>query len=137
MNLDELKERYYKISEKASDIARQLAFAGIALIWTFKTESANGSYILDLELLWSGAFIVGALGCDLLQYVSGTLIYGWFRDYKARMGVKPKVSLSWPRYFNWPAIGFFWTKIVLVVAAYIMLLGFIGNRLAGIASVAA
>ena len=35
MTLDDVKEAYEALSSKASDIIRQLALAGIALIWLF------------------------------------------------------------------------------------------------------
>ncbi len=130
MNLKEYRKTYYELSGKASDIARQLAFAGIALIWVFKTQNADGAYVLGRELLVSGALIIFALACDLLQYVAGTLIWGWYARYKEKQGVKPTALLRAPRYFTWPALGFFWAKIVLVVAAYAVLLGFVWAHLA-------
>ena len=38
MNLAFVRERYAYYSGKASDIVSQLDFAGIALVWLFKTE---------------------------------------------------------------------------------------------------
>lgn len=110
IKLKDYRDAYYWASGKASDIAGQLAFAGIALIWAFKTENAEGAHILGQELLTSGAIIVLALAFDLMQYVSGTLVWGWFSRLKEREGVKPTVSLAVPRYFNWPGLAIFWPK---------------------------
>jgi len=38
MNLQDYRDDFYTYSGKASDISRQLAFAGIAIIWIFKKE---------------------------------------------------------------------------------------------------
>lgn len=42
MKLKKIQEQYYLQTTRASDVARQLAFAGIAAIWVFKTDSSTG-----------------------------------------------------------------------------------------------
>jgi hypothetical protein len=41
MKLKEYLETFYTFSEKTSNIARQLGFAGIALIWVFRGTNKN------------------------------------------------------------------------------------------------
>ena len=43
MKIHELRSTYYEASGKVSDISRQLAFAGIAVIWVLRVEQLKGS----------------------------------------------------------------------------------------------
>lgn len=73
MNLSGYKETYYYFSGMASTVARQSAFAGIALIWIFKTE--KGSVISLPESLFTPVlFLVLCLVFDLLQYIVAAAI---------------------------------------------------------------
>ena len=49
------EEAYYSATDTASSIARQLGFAGIAIIWIFKHGDA-GVLTVPKELLWPGFF---------------------------------------------------------------------------------
>jgi hypothetical protein len=64
---------FYELSGKASDISRQLAFAAIAVVWLFKTDTPTGQITIPPDLIWPGILIVAALAADLLQYVAGSL----------------------------------------------------------------
>jgi thiamine transporter ThiT len=75
---------FYEFSGKASDINRQLAFAAIAVIWLFKTDTPNGQITIPHDLIWPGILIVAALAADLLQYVAGSLIWGSYARYLER-----------------------------------------------------
>ena len=125
MNLADYRASYYELSGKASDVARQLAFAGIALIWIFHQSGGNPIAIPPLLILPAALFICG-LGFDLLQYAGGALIWGVFHRYQEkRLGVDSKKALSAPAWFNWPGIFFFWSKLVLVLAGYVLLLRYV------------
>lgn len=41
MKLQDVRSTYYELSGKTSDLVRQLGFAGIALIWLFRTDLAG------------------------------------------------------------------------------------------------
>lgn len=130
MKLKDYRETYYLHSGKASDIARQLGFAGIALIWAFKIQIVEGNYYLPPDLFLAGILIVIGLALDLLQYVSATIIWGSYSRYQERRRVKPETKLDAPRYFNWPALAFFWGKIGLILGAYATLLRHLCSQLA-------
>ena len=66
MRLQDYRETFYEFTGKASDITRQLSFAGIAIIWIFKKETGT-ALTVPHELLWPGVLIVLALFFDLLQ----------------------------------------------------------------------
>ena len=87
MKLEDARENYYYYSQKTSEIVRQLGFAGIAVIWVFKTE-VEGKIVVPPELLSAGKLIVIGLGFDLLHYVAGTLAWGVFNGIKERAGLR-------------------------------------------------
>lgn len=77
MILQDYRETFYTFSGKASDLNRQLAFAGIAIIWLFKKDNLAGLSI-PRELLWPGVLIVLSLGLDMLHYVVASVIWRYF-----------------------------------------------------------
>jgi hypothetical protein len=127
MNLKECREAYYRASGKASEIVRQLGLAGIAVIWVFKNERA-GSQSLAPTLLNAGILIVTALGFDLLHYASATLMWGAYARKKELEGTPPETPFMVPRWMNWPALCFFWLKLLALVCAYGLLLRFLAYR---------
>lgn len=80
MTLKDFREAYYTLSGKASDITRQLGFAGLGAIWIFKYGSA-GSERVPNELVPAAVAIVLALLLDFLQYAVGSLVWGAFARY--------------------------------------------------------
>ena len=123
---DYLKD-FYELSGKASDISRQLAFAAIAVIWLFKTDTPTGQMTIPPDLIWPGILIVAALAADLLQYVAGSLIWGSYAHYLERRHIA-----GVERHSNWlvlPIWGLFLIKIALVIGAYILILLFLIRKL--------
>ncbi len=118
--LAQARQDYYELSGKASDAARQLAFAGIAVIWVFKSET-NGVVSVPDELLLPGLLIVAALFVDLLQYVAAAALWGAFARAKERGGTKPDDVVTAPAIINWPALACYGLKIALVLWAYLCL----------------
>lgn len=119
MKLQDYRETYYFHSGKASDIARQLSFAGIALIWAFRTSNADGTANLGPDLYYAGMLFVIALGFDLLQYVVAASIWGSFSRIKEKQGTRSTETITAPPWFNWPGLFFFWAKIGTVGYAYV------------------
>ena len=129
MTLSDYLASYYELSGKASDVARQLAFAGIAIIWVFH-QGSGGTVAMPIALIGPAALFIGGLACDLLQYVSGTLIWGAFhRIQEQRLGAGSKKPLTAPVYFNWPGLLFFWSKLALILIAYALLLAYMMTAL--------
>lgn len=125
MNLADYRTAYYELSGKASDVARQLAFAGIALIWIFH-ERGDTPIAIPTSLVTPAALFICGLGFDLLQYVCGALIWGAFHRYhEKRLGPESKKPLAAPAWFNWPGVFFFWSKLLLVLGGYALLLSYV------------
>jgi hypothetical protein len=127
VNIDGAWNEFYAWSGKASDISRQLAFAGIALIWIFKTGPA--SLELPPPLVYSAAALMLCLIFDLCQYLANTIIWAIyvpakekeFRDagkpYTDEFEHSPIISLA-----GWV---FFGLKIVALAFGQLKLLSFL------------
>jgi hypothetical protein len=129
MKLQDVRSTYYELSGKTSDLVRQLGFAGIALIWLFKTDIA-GQPRIPGALVVPGLLIVVALTLDLLQYVAGTLIWGMYNRQKERAGSSPEEEFTAHPALNWPTLVCFWGKVVLMSIAYALLILFLARILA-------
>lgn len=106
---------------KASEIIRQSALSGIALIWIFKTE-VNGKTIIPLDLLIAGLWIITVLIFDLLQYLVGAKLWALLRDHKEKNKI---YEFQAPDWINYPAWGFFIAKVIFIFYAYWYIIGFL------------
>jgi hypothetical protein len=122
---------------KASEIVRQLGFAGIALVWLFRIQGSSGLDVLPKDLRVPTILIVTSLAMDLLHYVWGSAAWGVFGSVKETQ-IK-KVEDDWeklkeaepfraPSWINYPTNFFFWGKIVVICAAYALMALYIGKR---------
>src|SRR4030095_14694316 len=94
MTLGDLWSDVRELTGKLSDVTRQAAYAGLAVIWIFKTGDAT-PYHLDRSLIWAGVL----LAFDLAQYACNVALR-WFNarneeklrgvDYKGRDITLPK-----------------------------------------------
>ncbi len=124
MNVNDYRDTYYTLSGKASDVSRQLSFAGIALVWIFKAEK-GGPLAVPEPLLLPAALFVLALALDLLQYVYGSLAWGLFARYHEARQTPKATELLAPMYINWPAIACFWLKLAVAMASYVLVFRYI------------
>jgi hypothetical protein len=121
--LQDYRETFYTFSGKASDLNRQLAFAGIAIIWLFKKDNFAGLSI-PRELLLPGALIVLSLGLDMIHYVIASVIWRYFYRSQEKVGVDEDKVLTHETYLEWPIYFFFSAKIMFVLAAYALLVNY-------------
>jgi hypothetical protein len=125
--------RYEARSTKASDVSRQLAFAGVAIAWLFSgaTKLLSPHVQIPSGLLSAGLIFVIALAFDLLQYVGATLFWGLYSRIKelqvmAKHVGEPFIS---PRWLNWPALWFFVLKLIALVVGYAVLADALAHRI--------
>jgi hypothetical protein len=126
MKLSEYRKTYYDLSAKASDVARQLAFAGIAIIWIFKLDS-KPIPVIPKQLIMPAALLACAFASDLLHYIVATFIWGnfqWRKERKKKDG-ETDPDLIAPRCLNWPGLGFFSLKLLFVALAYYFIIKYI------------
>ena len=121
MKLQDYRETFYEYSGKASDFTRQLAFAGIAVIWLFKKDTTS-SLSIPHELLLPGLLIVSGLALDMLQYCVASLIWRLYYRSKERQGVAEDQELGLhSEWLERPIWALFCAKILLVLAAYALI----------------
>jgi len=131
MKLDNYKQDYYWFSGKASDVARQLSFAGIALVWIFKSTTPSG-LSLPKCLLWPALFFGIGLFTDLFQYVTGAVIWGFFyRHHEQKNPDDPTYNpdLYAPNWLHIPITLFFWGKLTAIMAGYYFLIKYLITEL--------
>jgi len=123
--LSDYRDGYYEHSGRASDSARQLSFAGIALIWIFR-EPNGPALAVPSGLLLPAAFFVAALGLDLLQYFSAALIWSQFaRHQERKFGADYDGEILAPRALNWAPLFCFWLKLIAVMVGYAIVLQYV------------
>lgn len=127
MKLEEVRAAYYEATGKTSEIVRNLGFAGIALVWIFKT-GADGNQTIPGNLLLPAILIVIGLTLDLCQYVARSVIWGLYNRIKEGRGVTDEQQFEAPGYINWLPLFFFWSKIICIIVAYILLIAFLRSR---------
>lgn len=126
MKLKDYKKEYQWYSGKASDIVRQLSFAGIAIIWIFKAQSQNLPTIPDALLLPLVLFCV-SLASDLLQYLFGYLIWFSFFRFQEINGVNDDDEIKHNSFWPLPLHILMLIKVLAVMVAYYKLIVFIYN----------
>jgi hypothetical protein len=109
-------------------VARSLAWAGIALIWVFKTDGPTGP-VVPGELVTPGLYLAIGLALDLAQYVYGSLAWGAYHRWKEHWRrVSETEEFLAPRSINWPSNAFFWLKLLAIAFAYYFLVGYLAGR---------
>ena len=126
MKLQDYRETFYTFSGKASDLNRQLGFAGIALIWLFKKD-LNGAPTIPPQLLMPGILIVASLTLDMLHYCVASIIWRSFYRAKEKANVGENVEIEHSECLEIPITSLFAFKIVCVVAAYIYIFVYLVN----------
>ena len=130
MNLSDYKESFYTFSASASSSARQLAMAGIAMLWVFKVSSGEANYTLPSQLFLPAVFLICALASDLLQYLIATVTWGMFHRYHEKKAAdNDNPILKAPVYLSAPIYLFFYLKILFVLVAYSLMLRFAGSEI--------
>lgn len=123
MKLSEYRKDYYQLSATASDVARQLAFAGIALIWIFKTGEINKDLTIPGPLIYAAFYFALALAADLSHYIIAAAIWGIFHRIKEKELMKQGLNTETADFthsskLNWPTNLLFWSKVLLVIIGY-------------------
>jgi|SRR6266850_4650742 len=128
MALKDFRDAYYTYSGKASDITRQLGFAGIAIVWIFKTQQAD-KYSIPQALFWPAVLITTSLALDLLHYLVSSASWGIFVRMKERAGIQDDAEIEAPDWINWIPNALFWAKVALMGWAYVHLIRYMTHNL--------
>ncbi len=125
---------FYDDTSKISELNRNLAFAGIGLIWIFKnTETSNS--LIPIELHCPLKFLILSLFADLVQYLWRAIsIYINYRIFESKY-LKKIISdndlnnIVMPRYISNVTWLFFVLKLSFIVIAYYRLLIFLTYKI--------
>ena len=120
MKLSDYRQVYYEFSGKASEIARNLAFAGIALIWVFRVGETAPR--VPEPLLLPAVALVAGLTFDLIHYVWATVAWGTFHRYHEKRATERDPELDAPAWINRVTTTFFVAKLLSVSTAYVFIL---------------
>ena len=128
ISIEKVRETYYTATATASTLGRQLAFAGIAIVWVLSGSSLTneGGLSVQDDLLWVSALLILGLAVDLLQYLVRAAVWGVYGLYLER---NRKTKGSPATLVNWIPIAFFVTKMFLISSAYVLLLVAVLDRL--------
>lgn len=124
MKREQVREAYQQRSTTASTVCRQLAFAGIAIVWLFRTNPKGPATTaqLDPDFIWAGLLLVIGLTLDILQYIYASAAWGILNRVLERRGLPRDHEFMVHPAINWPTLWCYWGKLVLVATAYIMIL---------------
>jgi hypothetical protein len=128
LTLDQAREAYYEATGQTSALVRQLAFAGIAIIWILSGGALadNGSLNISDRLLWAGLGLVVALTVDLAQYAYRSVAWGAFARSLESRDITETTAPDW---INWPPIAMLVVKTSAVAASYVALGFEVAHRL--------
>ena len=134
MKLSEARECYYSHSGNASAAARQIAFAGIAVVWVFNQPQSSQPLALPQPLQIVLLLLCITLAFDILQYTFSTAVWGFYSRYiekKLKHQFHNNPDIEPPRELNWPGISMFWLKLLALLCAYALLAKYLILMLAG------
>lgn len=128
--LSDYKLTYEEASSKVSDLTRQMALAGIAIIWIFRQTDLSGQIICK-ELIPPLIFFILSLTFDILQYIYKTVAwYLFFRTREKKTKKKnPDPMTQAKPIMNLPTWILFSSKVVSLIIGYIMIFIYLFDKL--------
>lgn len=122
MKIGDLKEEYYFATGTVSTVVRQMALAGIAIIWIFKVgkEQSGGIQFTAAMLVPLRLFIL-VLAADLLQYVFKSAVWGALHHHYWNKFKNADKTVEISGFWNWPTNTLFWLKTAFCIFAYYQL----------------
>ena len=132
MKIAEYKEDYYHFTGKLSDINRNMALAGIAIVWLFKKGESDEIRICT-ELIMPLIIFAVSLSLDMIQYIYQSLLcfiaYKKFDKKHKNDPNKKEIDVEHPEKYNIPTWIFFWIKILTMILGYIYIINFLKELL--------
>lgn len=128
LKLSEIRQAYEDLSASASNICRQLCFAGIGIIWIY--NKAKDSVSIPDELQTPLFLLVISLSIDILQYVIGSILWYYVYLHNRKSDVSEEdTEVYESEYLNILTWLFWCAKIVVMGVAYFQLACYIGRNI--------
>jgi hypothetical protein len=121
MKLSDYRTSAHEFTKSLSEINRNLAFAGIAIIWIFKSNESSIPHI-DSKFLTPLLLITISLAFDIFQYLYSSIIWTWFHKSKENKGVQDDDEIDAPSWYPIPSYILFYSKVILNLSGFIFLL---------------
>jgi hypothetical protein len=128
MKLEEYKKDSYEFSKSTSELVRQFAYAGIGIIWIFKYEKPI-VHLIPIELFKPLLLLIVTLAIDLLQYLIPTIVWTIFYKYHEKKGRQGDYEIKASERYSIPGWLCFYSKIIALAIAYILITKFILNKI--------
>jgi len=126
--LSDYREDYQRYTAKLSDVNRNIALAGIALVWIFRKTSGD-SITITSELVLPSILLISALGFDMLQYLYQSIVWAIFYRHHEKKLVDDNTEILAPVEMNYASWVLFGLKVLSVIVAYGFLLNFLIDNL--------
>jgi hypothetical protein len=92
------EEAFDRYVVKSNDLVRQLALAGIAVVWVFRETGANGGFILAPQMRGAAVLFIVTLAVDIAQNLYGTFSISPILDKLAKDEQQALAEgEAWPR----------------------------------------
>ena len=118
MRLAKARKAYQDLSCTLSNVNRQLALSGLAIVWFFVHPQTNEYFNLG-DFRYSFELFCAALFLDLLYYSYATLAWG---TYSRRKEKKGENDFKAPAWINRPTVSLLFAKVSCTVLGYGFLL---------------
>lgn len=116
MNIVDTRNIYYGHTSNLSLVCRQLAFAGIAIVWIF-TAKKDSQILIPDDLIIPLVCFITALTCDLCQYFYSGVAWQIFNNCKEKEYYNVEsntfdqtAEFSAPKYINTLSLIFYYLK---------------------------
>ena len=120
MKLENYKTSGHKYTEKASDICRQLNFAGIGIVWIIITTYLDLN-LADSLIIYPLVLISLSLMLDVFHYILGGYFWTSFYGKKEKEVVKADEDIKSPRWKSNILYVLYYSKLGLMILAYIFI----------------
>lgn len=130
MTLKEIRDDYVRYSTNVSELSRNLAYAGIGIVWIFKQSSTGDEDVstfmssIPCELKWPLILFIVVLILDLCQYVIQTAIwYPYYAKHKElhKNEKEDDVNLQEPEIYSAIPWCFWLFKLIMVMIAFFLM----------------
>jgi hypothetical protein len=128
MKLSQYKTESYEFTKQTSDLVRQFAFAGIAIVWIFRGEKTT-DHLIPEELIDPIFYLVVTLVFDFFQYLTPSIIWtSFFLFYEKKNAGNVDVDITASWLWSVPGIICFVCKVITLVISYYYILNFLIAR---------